>query len=98
MADTMDRRSEGTRSQSASAIAERQKKAFFKSLGLCSYCGKTEVKNRVVCYACSEKTQQYGERASFKRHMAKNGIDRDQLLKDLSANPTPEIKKLISLL
>lgn len=98
MADTMDRRSEGPLSETASAIESRRKKSLFRSLGLCTYCGKTEVRNRSVCYSCSEKTQQIGERSAFKRHMVKNGIDRDQLLADLSAFPTTEIKKLISLL
>lgn len=56
MADTADLRSEGKQlSENPSTVYRRKQTALFKSQGLCAYCGKTHVKNRETCYACSKK-------------------------------------------
>jgi hypothetical protein len=63
MADTKDRRSEGKACKSESALAGRK----YKALGICVRCHSTPVKNRSVCYACSDKQQEYTRLSGFRR-------------------------------
>ena len=75
MADSADLRSEGKFSNAPLAITAREKRYRLIASGTCIYCAAVAVKNRTVCYACSEKQgafqRMYGFRAVLKNH----GID-----------------------
>ncbi len=102
MADTADRRSEG-RVSSPEALRQRALASLRRSRGVCSYCGVTPVLNRVVCYACSDKTKAFYYKAQTRNHLKRYDIDDSnlqELINDLSVylEESPLVDRLIDLL
>lgn len=53
-ADTADRRSLVLSNDRRNRQLRRRYRAR-KALGVCGHCGKTEVRNRAICYVCTDK-------------------------------------------
>ena len=75
MADTSDRRSEGTLSSKPVNIAARIKHNEFKNKGLCCICGVTEVRGRITCYACTDDQKEKTYLSGLRYNLKKLGID-----------------------
>lgn len=74
MADTADLRSEGKFSHTKEAQYARLRARNFELAGLCNMCGKTPVKNRKTCYACSADQKDKTYLAGLRHHLKKAGL------------------------
>lgn len=75
MADTADLRSEGKCSTTPQALLSRQARLDRIKSDVCISCGITAVKNRTVCYACSEKQGAIQRMYGFRAVLRNNGIE-----------------------
>lgn len=100
MADTADRRSEGTLSSKPANIAARIKYNEFMNKGLCKVCGLTEVRGRMTCYACTDDQKDKTYLSGLRYYLKKLEIDPIESIEFLDSLPwkTVEIDQLKALM